>query len=202
MKIVQEVQLISCGDYAASSAWRATRAKIHAAVRAVDWPPGSGRFTIYPESGRKRGEGNGVKPIKNGLMLALKDQGWIIEGSARESVGQILGDFDAILSTTHGPIVLEWETGNISSSHRSLNKIALLLLKGLIAAGILIVPSRKLYRFLTDRIGNISELEPYFDLWKCIPCKSGIMEIAVIEHDETSTAVPRIPKGTDGRARG
>ena len=26
----------------------------------LDWPPGSGRFTIYPQSGKKRGEGNGV----------------------------------------------------------------------------------------------------------------------------------------------
>jgi hypothetical protein len=74
------------------------------------------------------------------------------------------------------------------------------LMKGCLAGGILVVPSRKLYPFLTDRIGNIGELEPYLDLWKSVPCKQGILEILVIEHDGTSTKIPRIPKGTDGRA--
>ena len=64
----------------------------------------------------------------------------------------------------------------------------------------LIVPSRALYSYLTDRVGNIQELEPYLKLWKSIPCKNGILEIVVIEHDATSQEVPRIPKGTDGRA--
>jgi hypothetical protein len=98
-------------------------------------------------------------------------------------------------------VVLEWETGNISSSHRSLNKMALGIMRGKIAAGILIVPSSEFARFLTDRIGNIRELEPYLELWQATPCKhGGVLEIAVIEHDETSTKVPRITKMTDGRA--
>ena len=62
------------------------------------------------------------------------------------------------------------------------------------------MPSRKLYRFLTDRIGNITELEPYFDLWKSMPCDNGVLEIVVIEHDAESKKVRRIPKGTSGRA--
>jgi hypothetical protein len=78
--------------------------------------------------------------------------------------------------------------------------MALGLLKGILAAGVLVVPSRKLYAYLTDRFGNYAELVPYFDLWKSIPCKSGVLEIVVIEHDATSTTVPRIPKGTSGRA--
>ena len=78
--------------------------------------------------------------------------------------------------------------------------MALGLLKGLLAGGILIVPSRKLYNYLTDRVGNISELEPYLDLWCSIPSKEGVLEVIVVEHDAESTNVPRIPKGTDGRA--
>jgi hypothetical protein len=200
VKIVQEVSLIECGKYSQSDDWKRTRATLHRAIKGVDWPPGSGKFTIYPESGKKRGEGNGVKPIKNGLMVELRRLGWQIEGPAKNAIGQVLGDFDAVLTTPHGPVVLEWETGNISSSHRSLNKMAMLLSKRIIAAGILVVPSRNLYKFLTDRIGNVSELEPYFDFWRSIPCPAGILELAVIEHDATSTNVPRIPKGTDGRA--
>ena len=63
------------------------------------------------------------------------------------------------------------------------------------------MPSRKLYPYLTDRISNWEELAPYLDLWKAVPCKHGLLEIVVIEHDATSTSVPKIPKGTDGRAK-
>jgi hypothetical protein len=57
-----------------------------------------------------------------------------------------------------------------------------------------------MYRYLTDRVGNFAELEPYLDLWKAIPCKRGVLEIVAIEHDATSLDVPRITKMTDGRA--
>jgi hypothetical protein len=76
----------------------------------------------------------------------------------------------------------------------------MLVAEGVIAAGTLVVPSRKLYVYLTDRIGNINELEPYFGLWRSVPCKKGVLEIVVIEHDATSDRVPKIPKGTAGRA--
>jgi hypothetical protein len=78
--------------------------------------------------------------------------------------------------------------------------MALGLLKGVLACGILVVPSRELYKYLTDRIGNMAELGPYLDLWRSIPCKAGILEIVAIEHDATSKKVRRIPKGTSGRA--
>jgi hypothetical protein len=68
MKIVGVEVLQNCGRYAASKEWRATRAMLHAAVQRVSWPPGGKRFTIYPESGKKSGKGNGVTPIKNELM--------------------------------------------------------------------------------------------------------------------------------------
>ena len=80
--------------------------------------------------------------------------------------------------------------------------MALGLLKGVLIAGILVVPSRNLYKYLTDRVANMEELEPYLDLWRSIPCKQGILEIVVVEHDATSTEVPRITKGTSGRALG
>src|SRR6266702_8041949 len=199
MQIVREETLISCGNYASSRAWKRTRKSLYRAIREVEWPPGSGSFTIYPESGKKRGQGNGVVPIKNGLMEELVRQGWTRE--VRLAVKGI-GKLDAVLNTNYGVVALEWETGNISSSHRALNKMALGLLKGVLACGILVVPSRELYKYLTDRIGNMAELEPYIDLWKSIPCQTGILEIVAIEHDATSTRVPRIPKMTAGRALG
>jgi hypothetical protein len=202
MKVVEEVSLVKTGKFAESSKWKSIRKSIHDAVKDVEWPKGSGKFTIYPESGKKRGEGNGVKPIKDGLLIDLQKRGWAIEGEAKldSNSSSRFGKFDAVLQTSHGPVIVEWETGNISSSHRSLNKMALFLLEGKIAAGLLVVPSRSLYSYLTDRVGNVQELRAYFPMWKALAVKSGILEIIVIEHDATSTKVPKIKKGTDGRA--
>ena len=66
--------------------------------------------------------------------------------------------------------------------------------------GVLIVPSRELYQYLTDRVGNYPELEPYFDVWSTYPLEEGILAIIVVEQDGISSDVPRIAKGTDGRA--
>jgi hypothetical protein len=202
VKIVREETLISVGPYAASHEWRATRANLYDAIRAVEWPVGSGSFTIYPERGKERGKGNGVTPIKSGLMQELRANGWKLEEPLDIAIVHRPGKLDAVLYTDHGPVALEWETGNISSSHRALNKMALGLLKEALACGILVVPSRELYQYLTDRIGNWDELAPYLDLWKAIPCKAGVLELVVIEHDAISRDVPRIPKGTSGRALG
>lgn len=199
MKIVREETLISCGKYASSREWKRTRKSLYRAIREVEWPPGSGSFTIYPESGKKRGQGNGVVPIKKGLMEELVRQGWTRE--VRLGVKGI-GKLDAVLTTDYGVVALEWETGNISSSHRALNKMSLGLMKGVLVCGILVVPSRNLYQYLTDRIGNMEELEPYFDLWRSIRCKQGVLEIVAIEQDASSTRVPRIPKMKAGRALG
>ncbi len=205
MKIIKTEALISCGTFATSPQWTEIRSRLHEAIRRVDWPRGSGQFTIYPQSGKKRGEGNGVKPIKDGLINELTKQGWSAEGRLALRLDAAIehrpGGLDAVFETQAGPVALEWETGNISSSHRALNKMALGLLKGILAAGILVVPSRNLYRYLTDRVGNVGELEPYLDLWRALPCAGGVLEVTVIEHDATSLNVPRIPKGTDGRAK-
>jgi len=200
MKIVREETLLSCGKYASSVEWRRTRKSLYKAIREVDWPRGTGAFKIYPELGKRRGEGNGVTPIKLGLMEELQRQGWKLEEPLDIAILKRPGKLDAVLYTDYGPVALEWETGNISSSHRALNKMALGLLKGVLACGILVVPSRELYKYLTDRIGNMAELEPYLDLWRSIPCRKGVLEIVAIEHDGTSRKVPRIPKGTSGRA--
>lgn len=202
MKIVREETLISKGSFARSRKWRSTRRSLYRAIKKVDWPPGSGSFKIYPESGKKRGRGNGVTPIKNGLMKKLRNEGWKLEEPLDIAILHKPGKLDAVLYTRYGPIALEWETGNISSSHRALNKMALGLQKGVLACGILVVPSRELYKYLTDRIGNIAELEPYLDLWRSVHCKSGVLEIVVVEHDAISKKVRRIPKSTAGRALG
>lgn len=202
MKIVRVERLISAGDIPNSPEWRQIHADVVEAIKGVHWPPRAKTFTIFPESGKQRGKGNGVKPIKDGLVKVLAKRGWNMEVPLNIATVAKPGKLDAVLQTSYGPVALEWETGNISSSHRALNKMALGLMKGILAAGLLVVPTRELYQYLTDRVGNWSELEPYLDLWKAIPCQAGVLEIVAVEHDATSRKVPRIPKGTSGRALG
>ena len=140
MKIVREETIICRGAYSRSKAWRSTRSTLYEAIRRVDWPRGSGSFTINPELGKKRGMGNGVTPIKIGLMEELRGQGWKLEQPLDIVAIHRPGKLDAVLETSHGPVALEWETGNISSSHRALNKMAVGLLRGVVACGILVVP--------------------------------------------------------------
>lgn len=200
MKVAHTETLISAGVFAKSAEWQHIRNAVIGSILRVSWPPRSKKFTIYPERGKERRKGNGVKPIKNGLMRSLVKLGWEMEVPLDIATVAKPGKLDAVLQATCGPVALEWETGNISSSHRALNKMALGLLKGVLAAGMLVVPTRELYQYLTDRVGNWPELEPYLDLWRAIPCRSGILEILVVEHDAISKTVPRIPKGTSGRA--
>lgn len=200
MKIVQIETLISAGDFANSEEWGRIRLGLHESVAATDWPPGSGTFTIYPQSGKRRGEGNGVKPIKNECIRRLLALGWKTEEPLAVASNLQPGDLDAVYYSTAGPVAMEWETGNVSSSHRALNKMAIGLMQGLLVGASLVLPSRKLYKWLTDRIGNYPEIAPYLDLWRAVPVKNGVLEIIVIEQDAESLDVPRIPKGTDGRS--
>lgn len=201
MKLVETVDLLASGAFPASAEWKRACADVRAAVKATVWPPGSGRFTIHPESGKKRGKGNGVLPIKIPCVKRLVALGWKKEGLPPENQYAVTtGDLDALIKTSRGWIGFEWETGNISSSHRAINKLLLALMRGDLVGGFLVVPSNSLKAYLTDRVGNIGELRPYFPLWSSVPVTNGALQIVVVEHDATSKRVRRIPKTTAGRA--
>lgn len=195
MKIVREISLISIGSFEESSDWSIIRAEIREAISSIVHPPGASNFTINPVR-----HGNGVKPIKKACTIALKDRfGWGLETQinyATRSPGKV----DATKVLDRHLFALEWETGNISSSHRAVNKMVLGLLRGVFLGTVLVLPSRKLYPYLTDRIGNYEELEPYFDVWRAVRIEEGFLAIFVIEHDLIDSTVPTITKGTDGRA--
>lgn len=78
--------------------------------------------------------------------------------------------------------------------------MALGILKEALIGGILILPTRAMYRYLTDRVGNYPEIESYFPLWRSLPVRDGLLAVYAIEHDAVSREIPRIEKGTDGRA--
>jgi hypothetical protein len=211
MRIVEVVSLLSRGTFGASAEWAVIRDRLHSAISQAEWPVGSGSFTIHPESGKKSGKGNGVVPIKAKPMKVLLDDGWMLEHrwevatrtgvTGKRTKGSRPGDIDAAKQFDDGLVVVEWETGNVSSSHRAINKMALGLVTGKCVAGVLVIPNMKLAQYLTDRIGNIEEIRPYIPLWENLSVAEGVLEIVVIEQDYESTNVPRIPKGKDGRAQ-
>ncbi len=162
MKIVHVEHLIDVGPFSTSAEWKRVEEDIVEAIRLVDWPPGSGVFKLNPQYGKRRGEGNGVTPIKIAWKRYLKSQGWGIETALSIEGPNKPGDMDATYATSSGLFCAEWETGNISSSHRAINKITLGIVERVLVGGALILPSRDMYPYLTDRISNYAEITPYF----------------------------------------
>jgi Restriction endonuclease BamHI len=199
MKIVHVKRLLDKGGFSATEEWQVIERHIMQAIKTIEWPPNSGSFTLYPESGKKLGEGNGVKPIKEACMLHLGSLGWKLE---QELTAIDTGKIDAAYRVGERLFCVERETGNVSSSHRAINKMALGMLKDILIGGILILPTRAMYRYLTDRIGNFPEIQPYFPLWQSLDksINEGLLAVIAIEQDAISEDVPRIRKGTDGRA--
>jgi hypothetical protein len=200
MKIVEVERLIDVGGFSSTEEWKTLETHIRQAIQRIEWPPGSGSFTLYDESGKERGQGSGVKPIKDLCMKHLKSLGWGLETPVDIATLKQPGPMDATYPVGERLFCVEWETGNISSSHRALNKMALGILKKILIGGALILPTRAMYRYLTDRVGNFPEIRPYFPLWRALQVQEGLQLVIAIEHDAVSKAVPRIPKGTDGRA--
>ncbi len=125
-----------------------------------------------------------------------------------EPLHNLVGDFDCSFKIADKwRAVIEWETGNISSSHRSMNKLCLALMSAhKLRIGVLILPSRALYPHLTDRIGNWdgSCRHILLHFWKRAGefVKKGLLAVTVVEHDELTDdpLVPYIIQGKDGRS--
>ncbi len=203
MKIIEEIDLINVSGAKSNPGIAKALREVRKAIKGIVWPTGSRQFTIHPESGKRSGEGNGVRPIRDAFVLNLQNLGWKPEEAFPilnpDSMAQF-GGMDASRMIKGKPFLVEWETGNISSSHRAMNKMAVGLIQSVVVGGVLVVTSRPLAKFLTDRVGNIWELRPYFPLWSSINAPDGYLGIFVVEHDDTSSDVERIKKGTDGRA--
>lgn len=201
MKLVHREILFDHGHFSSSSDWLTIQQHIVGAIESVVHPQDSTTFTIFQEK-----QANGVLPIKQLFIKYLETKGWSKETVLYIAQRNKPGKIDATYEISKGSsdpktlFAVEWETGNISSSHRALNKMTLGIMRGLLLGGVLIIPTRNLYYFLTDRVGNYEELQPYFDLWKNVKIREGILAVYAVEHDTQSVHVQKIPKGTDGRA--
>jgi len=194
MKIVNETFLIREGKFAESQEFAQIMTEISDAVSKVTWHSKE-EFIINPTK-----KGNGVVPIKLDFIKTLLEYKWVGEYRMALANGMKPGPLDAVKETSFGKFAVEWETGNISSSHRALNKIAVGIIQGQIIGGILILPVRELSTYLTDRIGNYEEIAPYFVLYQNLQISEGVIGAISIVHDNLSSDSPLIPKGNDGNA--
>ena len=229
MKWLRTLVIFDRQDVVSTSDWKMIHENYVQSIQSIDFPEFSGKLTLRSKERRPDGQWNrnGVVYLKRRFLdHMVNNQHWNAEvgfdlGKDRkppdlmlfpdlttyqEPITSEFGDFDLVTCTSKGiHVAIEWETGNISSSHRSMNKLAIALASGKIQVGVLIVPSRDLYEHLTDRIGNIGELSGYLSMWKDlgVNVERGLLAISVVEHDilTNETAFPYLPTGKDGRAK-
>lgn len=194
MKIDSEIILLDKGDFSKSEPFHTIIAELRLAIKSVTWGD-KDKFIINPMK-----KANGVVPIKKNFITYLQSKGWLAEQYMSIVKGVNPGPIDVVKNTLLGSFAVEWETGNISSSHRALNKIAVGIIQKRLIGGILILPKRNLAQYLTDRIGNYEELSPYFSLYQNININNGVMAVIAIDYDEISELAEIIPKGKDGNA--
>lgn len=126
---------------------------------------------------------NSVTPIKAGLVNLLHDSyGWKKEKQLKSLSGDLEqrerkkgvgGGIDVYKEFVQGQfsfnVGLEFETGNVASVHRSLNKMALGVDSHELDLMVLVLPVYNLSYFLTDRSANYEEIEAYFKLYENRP---------------------------------
>lgn len=140
---------------------------------------------------------NGVVPVKEGCYKLLEEEyDWYREkplSSLSKKGGPIdvykeFSDTNSILR-----VGLEFETGNISSAHRSMNKLTLGLINNDIDFAILMMPIHNLSYYLTDRVSNYEELQPYYSLVDQYP-----FVFLGFDAEYYGNDYPILPKGKDG----
>lgn len=229
MRWLRTLVIFDRGGVVCSADWQTIHESYVRSIQCIDFPEGTGTLTLRRKTRRPNNQRNrnGVVYLKRRFVgHMINNEHWHAEvdfdlGRDRappdlllypsmerhhEPITSEFGDFDFVTTAASGThVAIEWETGNISSSHRSMNKLAIALATGKIQVGVLIVPSRDLYEHLTDRIGNISELSGYLSMWKNLEAgvERGLLAISIVEHDALTndTTFPYLPVGNDGRAR-
>lgn len=168
-------------------------ARFNAALKELKIAIESAKIIIPPIK-----KGNGVKPIKLGVTKYLVQEGWKAEHKMNLE-GMRAKPLDAFKDFKKYKVGFEWETGNISSSFRALMKLYKAILQNEIDLAIHVLPSRAFYNYLTDRVGNITEMNPYLEVYKRIELpKNTCILIIVVEHDAIDPKAKPIPKGKDG----
>ena len=229
MKWLRTLVLFDQGDVISSADWKVVHESYVRSIASIEHPVGTGHLLLRRKTriSDRQFQRNGVGYLRSNFLRHMQNvENWKPEGDVdlsrdreqpeiklypsmepyREPITSDFGGFDFITTGPQGiKVAIEWGTGNISSSHRSMNKLAIALANGIVQVGVLIVPSRHLYEHLTDRIGNIGELSGYLSMWEGLKSSvtRGLLAITIVEHDELTDDPDHIylPMGNDGRAR-
>ena len=170
MKWLRTLVLFDQGDVVSSADWADIHTAYVRSIERIDNPRGSGQLVLRrktQDSKSKQWNRNGVGYLRSRFLEHMvNDEGWQAEAEVdlqhlqqqpelrlypslepyAEPITSAFGAFDFVTTTESGlRVAIEWETGNISSSHRSLNKLSIVLATNKIQAGVLILPSRYLY---------------------------------------------------------
>lgn len=140
---------------------------------------------------------NGVVPLKEPCYRMLEETyGWYRE-KPLDILSEKGGPIDVYKSFSDGDgffnVGIEFETGNISSAHRSMNKLHLGIHNKELHLAVLMMPMHRLSYYLTDRVSNYEELRPYFSLVSGVP-----FIIIGFDVENYSLDVPGLAKGRDG----
>lgn len=156
---------------------------------------------------------NSVSPIKNGLINMLHEKyNWEKEHHLQVLKDNISGSSDGskrkrgqgggidvfkefVIDGYKFRVGIEFETGNVASVHRSINKLSMGLRSNELDMMFLILPVFNLAQYLTDRVANYEEIEAYFPLFSDKPF------IALgFDAENYSPSFPIFKKGKDGNS--
>ena len=143
MKWLRTLVLFDKSNVASSSDWQTLHEAYVRAINRVEHPAGTQRLTLRRKVRLPSGQWdrNGVTPLKQQFLHSMVvDEHWLPEGAFdisgprkapdirlypelaahEEPIASEFGAFDFITTAPSGThVAIEWETGNISSSHRS-----------------------------------------------------------------------------------
>lgn len=173
--------------------------EVVASICSTVWPKNSNKFTIN----NSKKNANGVVPLKEDCYIMLeKTYSWYREKPLNvlkyeKRKGGPIDVYKEFYGTDRSICVgLEFETGNISSAHRSMQKLLLGLNRKELDLAMILMPVYQLAYYLTDRVTNYEELEPYFE-----NAEGKAFIFIGFNADDFNSSVDLIPKGKDGMSK-
>lgn len=160
-------------------------------IEAIEGDTTQGKLFIINNSKRHI---NGVRPVKHHIIDSLSNNfGWSTEHKLY-FLSQDMhkgGPIDAYKVFGNGDIKagLEFETGYVGSVHRSINKMMIGIDTGNLNLCFLVLPTKNMSQWLTDRCANYEEIKPYLMLWNSKP-----LIVLAFEADGYDPNAPILPK--------
>jgi hypothetical protein len=170
MNIVRTEYLISAGDFPDSPEWESFHWDIICGVEAIS---SAGPANHCEEVG--------LATLRRAFVGELASYGWEPALHLDNTPLKTCTPFDAGCSLEKRFVAAEFAPRNVQCAHAILCKMALGLVRGVLAAGVLVVTND--HRRLKPRIHTAAfgELTNYFDLWKALHVEDGLLMVVGVE---------------------